>query len=55
MLLVNWITIDQQPFTVVENESFQKFMSAVQLRYRLPTRRTLKEMIIAKFAIIFSH
>ena len=28
--LVNWVIIDQQPFTVVDNLSFQKFMLSVQ-------------------------
>jgi hAT family C-terminal dimerisation region/Domain of unknown function (DUF4413) len=47
--LVNWVAIDQQPFTLVENQSFQKFMLAVQPRYKLPSRHTLKEMVISKF------
>ena len=47
--LVNWVVVDQQPFTVVDNLSFQKFMSSVQPRYKLPTRQTLKEMILLKF------
>ncbi|GBC48818.1 zinc finger BED domain-containing protein RICESLEEPER 2-like [Rhizophagus irregularis DAOM 181602=DAOM 197198] len=47
--LINWVIIDQQPFTLVENLSFQKFMLAVQPRYKLPSRHTLKEMIISKF------
>lgn len=51
VFLVNWITIDQQPFTLVDNQSFQKFISAVQSRYKLPSRHTLKDMVIAKFKI----
>ncbi|CAI2196125.1 14679_t:CDS:2, partial [Funneliformis geosporum] len=26
IFLVNWVIIDQQPFTLVENQSFKKFM-----------------------------
>jgi hypothetical protein len=47
--LVNWIIIDQQPFTIVDNLSFRKFMLSVQPRYKLPTRSTLKDMILSKF------
>ena len=49
VFLLNWIVIDQQPFTVVENQSFQKFLSMVQPRYRLPSRHTLKDMILSNF------
>ena len=48
-VFVNWIIIDQQPFTLVENLSFQKFISAIQPKYDLPTRKTLKKMILSKF------
>src|SRR4051812_20915702 len=48
-LFVNWIVIDQQPFTIVDNSSFQKFMSSIQPRYKLPSRHTLKEMVMTKF------
>ena len=47
--LVNWVIVDQQPFTIVDNSSFRKFMSSVQPRYKLPSRYTLKEMIVSKF------
>jgi hypothetical protein len=47
--LVNWVIIDQQPFTIVENQSFQKFMLEVQPKYKLPSRHTLKDMIVSKF------
>jgi hypothetical protein len=50
-LFINWVVIDQQPFTIVNNLSFQKFMSSIQPRYRIPSRNTLKEMIIKKFEI----
>jgi hypothetical protein len=46
---VNWIIMDQQPFNIVDNLSFQKFISSIQPRYKLPTRHTLKEMIVSKF------
>lgn len=48
---IKWVIIDQQPFTIVNNLSFQKFMSSIQPRYKLPSRNTLKEMIIKKFEI----
>ena len=49
IFLLNWIIIDQQPFTLVENQSFQKFISIIQPRYKLPSRHTLKEMVLSKF------
>jgi hypothetical protein len=49
ILLVNWIIVDQQPFTVVENPGFIKYMLAIQPRYKLPSRHTLKKMILSKF------
>jgi hypothetical protein len=48
-LFINWIVVDQQPFTIVDNSSFQKFMSSIQPRYKLPSRHTLKEMVMTKF------
>ena len=48
-LFVNWVITDQQPFTIVSNLSFQKFLSSIQPRYKLPSRNTLKEMIMDKF------
>src|SRR3954451_14074791 len=48
-LFVKRIVIDQQPFTIVDNSSFQKFMSSIQPRYKLPSRHTLKEMVMTKF------
>jgi len=48
-LLINWIITDQQPFTIVENKSFKKFMLTIQPKYRLPSRHTIKDMIIKKF------
>jgi hAT family C-terminal dimerisation region/Domain of unknown function (DUF4413) len=49
---INWIVIDQQPFTIVNNLSFKKFMSSVQPKYKLPSRNTLKEMIMKKFETV---
>ena len=46
---VNWIIMDQQPFNIVDNLSFQKFILSIQPRYKLPTRQTLKKMILSKF------
>lgn len=48
-ILVNWIILDQQPFTIVDNLNFQKFISSIQPRYKLPIRHTLKKMILSKF------
>lgn len=47
--LVNWVIIDQQPFSIVDNLSFRKFMLSIQPRYKLPSRYTLKKMILSKF------
>src|SRR3989337_1361762 len=49
VFLINWIIVDQQPFTVVENQQFQKFVFSIQPRYKLPSRHFVKEMIIQKF------
>jgi len=47
---VNWIIMDQQSFNIVDNLSFQKFISSIQPWYKLlPTRHTLKKMIVSKF------
>ncbi|GES77989.1 zinc finger BED domain-containing protein RICESLEEPER 2-like [Rhizophagus clarus] len=48
-LFINWIITDQQRFTVVENKNFRKFLSSIQLRYKLPTRHTVKSIIMNKF------
>jgi hypothetical protein len=48
-LFINWIITDQQPFTVVENKNFRKFLSSIQPRYKLPSRHTVKSMIMNKF------
>src|SRR6266496_2828203 len=47
--LVNWIIVDQQPFTVVENQQFQNFVFSIQPRYKLPSRHFVKDMIVQKF------
>jgi len=49
IFLLNWVVVDQQSFALVENQSFQKFISIIQPRYKLPSRHTLKEMILSKF------
>ncbi|CAI2190567.1 12067_t:CDS:2, partial [Funneliformis geosporum] len=51
IFLVNWVIIDQQPFTLVENQSFKKFILEIQPRYKLPSQFTLKNMITSKFEI----
>ncbi|GBC16343.2 zinc finger BED domain-containing protein RICESLEEPER 2-like [Rhizophagus irregularis DAOM 181602=DAOM 197198] len=48
-LFVNWIITDQQPFTIVENQSFKKFIASIQPKYKIPSRHTIKDMIMKKF------
>jgi hypothetical protein len=48
-LFINWIITDQQPFTIVENKDFRKFLLSIQPKYKLPSRNTVKDMIIKKF------
>lgn len=48
-LFINWIITDQQPFTIVENKDFRKFLWSIQPKYKLPSRNTVKDMIMKKF------
>ncbi|PKK78863.1 hypothetical protein RhiirC2_830657 [Rhizophagus irregularis] len=48
-LFVNWIITDQQPFTIVENQSFKKFIASIQPKYKIPSQHTIKDMIMKKF------
>jgi hypothetical protein len=50
-LFINWIITDQQPFTLVENKNFKEFLFSIQPRYKLPSRQTVKNMIINKFKV----
>lgn len=48
-LFVNWIITDQQPFTIVENKNFKNFIASIQPKYKIPSRHTIKDMIMNKF------
>src|SRR5579859_4485821 len=48
-LFINWVITDQQPFTIVENQDFNKFMASIQPNYKLPSRHIVKDMIMKKF------
>src|SRR5207237_4634659 len=39
MNLIRWIITDQQPFNVVEDSDFRKFVMSLDKRYRLPSRQ----------------
>ncbi|CAB4419542.1 unnamed protein product [Rhizophagus irregularis] len=41
--------LDQQPFTIVENQSFKKFIASIQPKYKIPSRHTIKDIIMKKF------
>ncbi|GBB90655.1 hypothetical protein RclHR1_01770003 [Rhizophagus clarus] len=36
-LFINWIITDQQPFTIVENQNFKKFIASIQPKYKIPS------------------
>lgn len=48
-LFINWVITDQQPFTIVENLNFKKFIASIQPKYKIPSRHTIKDMIMKKF------
>ena len=43
MNLIRWIITDQQPFNVVEDSDFRKFVMSLDKRYRLPSRQFVAE------------
>ncbi|CAG8802448.1 16763_t:CDS:1, partial [Racocetra fulgida] len=47
--LITWLIIDQQPFTVVDNQYFQEFLNFFDPRYTISTRQAVKTKIIDKF------
>ncbi|CAG8820860.1 24479_t:CDS:2, partial [Cetraspora pellucida] len=48
-LLITWLIVDQQPFTVVDNIYFVNWIRKLDPRYTLPTRQATKQMIIDEF------
>ncbi|CAB4438458.1 unnamed protein product [Rhizophagus irregularis] len=44
-----YVTVDLQPFTVVEQEQFQELIYTLDPRYILPCRQTLKEEVNSLF------
>lgn len=46
MLLLNLITKDFQPFSVVEDSGFRDFIFALNPGYKLPTRKTLTNVLL---------
>ena len=47
--IVEWIVLDLQPFSVVESESFIRLINKLDPHYRLPSRHTIKRLIIDEF------
>ena len=47
--IIEWIILDLQPFSVVESESFIKLVNKLDPHYRLPSRHTIKRLIINEF------
>src|SRR5215213_4196987 len=47
--IIEWIVLDLQPFSVVESESFIKLINKLDPHYRLPSRHTIKRLIINEF------
>ena len=47
--LVKWIICNLKSFSVVESESFIKFIYKLDPRYRLPSRHTIKRLINQEF------
>jgi len=44
--LLNFIVLDDQPLSVVENEGFRSLIEHLQPRYNLPSRRYLSETVL---------
>ena len=47
--LVMWITVDLQPFNIVEQEEFQEFIYTLDPRYVIPCRQTIKDEVNSLF------
>ena len=44
--MLNFIVLDDQPLSVVENEGFRSLIEHLQPRYNLPSRRYLSETVL---------
>ncbi|XP_069044158.1 E3 SUMO-protein ligase ZBED1-like isoform X2 [Lepisosteus oculatus] len=49
--LLDVITGDCQPFSLVEDEGFRNFVTLLDPRYALPSRKTLKSMAAGRYAL----
>ncbi|CAB4428182.1 unnamed protein product [Rhizophagus irregularis] len=47
--LMNWVILDLKPFSVVESESFIDLVKKLDPHYRLPSRHTIKRLIVKEF------
>jgi len=47
--LVNWVIADCQPFRVVDNLHFRKFITGLNPRFQIPSRQTLRKKIDNKY------
>ena len=45
-LIAQFVALDMQPFSVVEDRGFQTLMNAMDLRHSLPNRRELTRTLI---------
>jgi len=48
-LLVDFVAVDQQPFSIVESQQFKILVKKLNPRYDVPCRQTLKENFILEF------
>ncbi|GBB83187.1 hypothetical protein RclHR1_00010069 [Rhizophagus clarus] len=48
-VLVEWITVDLQPFSVVTNNQFINLVNILDPRYRLPGKTSIKEKVVDHF------
>src|SRR2546423_12678734 len=48
--LAQWISVDLQPFSVVERVEFQQFILTLNSRYTIPCRQTIKQEIDSLFS-----
>ncbi|CAB5359322.1 unnamed protein product [Rhizophagus irregularis] len=47
--LVDWVIADCQPFRVVDNLHFKKFITSLNSRFQIPLRQTLRKKIDEKY------
>jgi hypothetical protein len=47
--LVEWITVNLQPFSVVANNQFIKLVNTLDPRYHLPGQINIKEKVVDNF------